>query len=303
MVTSEEIIKKIREIIKKHHNYFILNVLGNSVFTKEELKKLKDLSLDVNKNDSFLELVYIHNFINKNGSSNNPTSVEDMKNQQNNSNTKPIGEVHDFTIEDLNNNTKQLIEKMSQEVITRIEGIIRENGRIYKNNALQNLDRSELNDTLVKESSLGRVKQKLRDLSGDETRNWNRIAMTEMSNAIGAGSADRIVSENQDKDLGEVYVYKVIVGDAKTCKFCRRFYQDNRDNAPKLYRLSTLLANGSNMNRKSDSWVPVIGATHPNTRTSASIELKPGWKLQAGGRVTYIGMKDWEEYIRWKLEK
>jgi hypothetical protein len=296
MVTSRETLEKIREIIAKHYAKFSISMLGRSAFTPDELRELQAAGIDTSNKSSFLEMVYMHNFINNPRGRNSPTSVEDMKAQQSESGIKPHGEANDYTVNNLNDKTKQLIDKLRADVAARIEGFIRDNNDAYKFNALANLDRTDAMDELVKESSLGRVKQKLRDSSKDANRDWQRVALTEMSNAIGIGSVDRIVTDNRGADLDDIYVYRIIVGDALTCKYCRRFYGDVGQ-APKLYRLSTLLANGSNYGLKQDSWKPVSGATHPNTRTSAVLELKPGFEVRPGGSVTYIGLAKWANYV------
>lgn len=296
MVVSKETLEKIREIITKHYNRLTISVLGRSVFSPKELKDMEAAGIDTSKKESLLAMVYYHNFINNPVGPNSPISVEDMKAQQSQSGIKPEGEANDYTVQNINDKTKQLIDKLKMEVVTRIEGFIRDNNDEYKFNALQNLDRPDIMDDLVKESSLGKVKQKLRDSSKDALRDWNRVALTEMSNAIGIGSVDRIVTDNRGADLDDIYVYRIIVGDALTCKYCRRFYGDV-GNAPKVYRLSTLLSNGSNYGLKTDGWKPVAGATHPNTRTSQVIELKPGFEVRPGGSVTYITLAKWGDYI------
>lgn len=301
MVTSRKTLEKIREIIEKHYARLTISVLGAAVYSQKELKQLRDMGVDVDNKESMLELIYNHNFINNPVSKTSPTSVEDMKNQQSIPNLKPVGAANDYTIQNLNDKTRQLIDKMRLDVTARLEGIIRGNNDAYKFNALQNLERPDSMDDLVKESSLGRVKQKLRDSAKDADRDWQRVALTEMSNAIGVGSVDRIVTDNRDKEPEEVYVYRVIVGDSLTCKYCRRFYGDVGE-SPKIYRLSSLLSNGSNYGKKTDQWLPVSGATHPNTRTSQIIELKPGFKVEPGGTVTYIGLEKWKDYVNEVLE-
>lgn len=296
MVISREALAKIREIIDRHYTQFSISMLGRSVFTESELKEMKAAGIDTSNSDSFLSMVYFHNFINNPRGPNAPTSVEDMKGQQSQADIKPTGEANEYTVDNLNDKAKQYIDKLKTDVVTRLEGFIRDNNDAYKFDALQNLDRDVALDNLIKESSLGRVKQKLRDSSKDANRDWGRIALTEMSNAIGIGSVDRIVTDNRGSDLDDIYVYRVIVGDALTCKYCRKFYGDVGE-PPKLYRLSTLLANGSNYGLKTDSWKPVSGATHPNTRTSQVIELKPGFMVRPGGSVTYIGLAKWKDYI------
>lgn len=300
MVTSKETLSRIKEIIDKHYKKLAISVLGKSVFSKKDLSDMAAQGLKVDNTTSFLELVYNHNFINKIGDDHMPTSVEDMEAQQKLPGIKPKGDAHSYAIESLNENTAQLIEKLKLDVQTKVSGIVKQNNDDFKHNALQNLTRPDEADELVKESSIGKVKQKLRDAQGDVSRNWERIAITETSNAVGAGSVDRIVSSNQDNNLKEVYVFRTIVADSKTCKWCRRFFQDS-DGSPKLYRLSTLLGNGSNYGKKTAEWKAVVGAVHPRERCSQIMELPPGYKLIAGGNMTYIGLSDWNQYIVDKL--
>lgn len=300
MVISKETIQKIKEIIERNYRNLTLSVLGNSVFTKQELDQMKKEGIDVTNDTSFLETVYNHNFINKEGDSKAPTSVQDMIGQQMAPGAKPEGEAHDYAVEHANENAKQLLDKMKQDVSTRVEGFVRNTYNKYKANALQNLQRPDEADELIKEGMVGEIKAKLRDASKDAARDWKRIAVTEVSNAIGIASTDRIVANNQNKDLKEVYVFRTVVNDAKTCKYCKSFYLDN-DGSPKLYRLSTLLSNGSNYGKKTAEWRPVIQATHPNERCSQVIELPPGYKVMPGGKLSYIGMDEWSNYIAEKL--
>jgi hypothetical protein len=302
MVTKRETIEKIREIIQRHYSRLVVSVLGQDVLSEKEIKELEAMGVDTSNKDSLLTLVYNHNFINHPIDPISPKSVEEMKSQQSVKGLVPEGEAHEYSIENLNDKTKQLIDKLKIDMMTRVENLIRENNDTYKMDALQNLNRPDALDELMKESSLGKLRQKLRDASGDGSRDWIRVTVTEMSNAIGIASVDRIVSDNRDADLDEVYVFRIIVKDAKTCKWCRRFYSDE-DGSPKLYRLSSLLSNGSNYGKKTDEWQAVIGATHPNERCSQVIELKPGFKLLSDGSVTYIGLDKWRDYLVQKLQK
>lgn len=300
MVTTKETIEKIREIISKNYNRLTLSVLGAKALSPKELKELENAGIDTSNKDSLLSLIYHHNFINHPVDAQAPKSIQDMRNQQKIAGLKPTGEVNRYTEESINDKTKQYIDKLKLDIMTRVESIIRENNDSYKMNALQNQTRSELMDDLVKESTIGKLKQKLKDISGDGNRDWMRVAITEMSNAIGVASVDRIVAENLERDMGDIFVYRITVNDARTCKWCRRFYNDT-DGTPRVYKLSTLLNNGSNYGKSTQDWQPVAGATHPNERCSQTIELKPGWKLNQGGGVTYMGLDKWKDYVFNKL--
>lgn len=296
MVVSKSTLQKIREIIDKHYAKLTISMLGRNAFSPKELAQMKAAGIDTSNKSSLLEMAYFHNFVNMPLSHESPTSVEDMEVQQSQASIKPTGEAHDYTVENLNDKAKQLVDKLKEGVKSRIEGFIRGNNDSYKMDALQNLDRSDELDQLVKESTLGRVKQKLRDSSGEANRDWQRVIVTELSNAIGAGSIDRIVTDNRGSDLNDVYVYRIVVNDALTCKYCRRFYGEPGD-APQVYRLSTLLAHGSNYGLKPENWRAVAGATHPNERCSQILELKPGFMVKPGGTVSYIGLAKWRDYI------
>lgn len=300
MVTSKKTLEVIKEIIERNYKTLMISVLGRTAFSETELEQLKSLGIKIPDEQSLLALAYYHNFINHPTEVESPQTVEEMKQQQSVTGMVPEGQASEYTVQNINDKTRQLMEKLKLDAITRIDGIIRENNDAYKNDALQNLDRNESIDELVKESTLGKVKQTLRDSAKEANRDWTRIALTEVSNAVGIASVDRIVADNRDSDLDEIYVYRISVRDAKTCRWCRKFYNDT-DGSPKLYKLSTLLSNGSNYGKKTDSWMPVAGATHPNERCSQTLELKPGWKLQAGGTVTYIGLDGWKDYIAEKL--
>lgn len=300
MIIPKSTILKIKGLIDKKYKILAITMLGQSVLSAAEKLDLESQGEDITNDDSVMDLAYNHNFLNEEGGQIAPTSVGDMKSQQSAPGVKPRGEAHDYAIEHANENTAQLIEKMRQDVSTRIEGIIRETNNQYKSNALQNLNRTDQADELVKEGMVGQIKTRLRDTAKNVTRDWKRVAVTEVSNVIGIGSADRIVAKNQDKNLDEVYVFRTVINDAKLCKYCKKFYLDG-DGSPKLYKLSTLLSNGSNYGKKTDSWNPVITATHPNERCSQIIELPPGYKVLPGGSLTYIGMDAFHDYISNKL--
>jgi len=300
LVTSKNTLNLIKRIVDNNYNRLAISVLGNGALTDTELKQLKESGVDVSNQDSLMSMVYHYNYINHPAGKNSPITVEDMKNQQRIKDIKPDGIVHKYSEESTNDKMKQFIDKMKVDVGTRLISIVRQNNDSYKVNSIQNPNRSLILDELMKESTLGDLRQKLQDTSGDGNRDWMRVATTEISNIIGIASADRIVTDNVDKDLDDVFVFRIIVNDAKTCKYCRRFYLDS-DETPKVYRLSTLLANGSNYGKKTDDWHPCVGATHPNERCSQTIELKPGWVLNTGGSMAYTGLDKWRNYIFNKL--
>jgi hypothetical protein len=295
MVINNETIEAIRKIIAKNYNRLAIAVLGRNNVPEEVREQFPDLD-----SNPLLAMVYYHNYLNEQGSADAPTDYSEMQAQQQPDNL-PQGEAHRQSVDFVNSNIYQLIEKQKAEVESRVVGLVRDNNNQYKADALQNLDRTEYGDSVAKERTVPELKKRIENyLETDAKRDWNRITNTEVSNALGQGSVDRVVSQNKDKNLFEVFVYRVNPDDGRTCKYCRKFYIDN-DSSPKVYRLSTLLSNGTNYGKKAVDWRPVPTSTHPNCRDSQIVELRPGWAVKPGGKVTYIGMEKWPEYIRSKV--
>ena len=302
MIISKDTLKVIKDVIDKHYNKFTLSVLGKDVFTPEQIESFKLQGVDVDSPKSWLDMVYNYNFLNDIKDASKPQSVGGMIAQQAQPGVVPVGEAHDAALEHLNESAKISLDKLKADWKARVEGIVRDSNNDYRFDALQNLDREDRLDSYLKANSVGKIKTELRDATKDGNRNWLRVATTETSNAIGIGSTDRIVSQNRSTPAEDIYVYRIVVLDAALCKYCRRFYQDS-DGSPKVYKLSTLLANGSNYGRKAFQWKPVTTATHPNERCSQVIQLRPGWKVLPGGSVKFIGLDAWKDYIVDKLEE
>jgi hypothetical protein len=288
--------RKVREILESNYAKLAITLLG-----PQNVPTSLSIQSPNTTGEPILTRAYYHNYLNEQGNPTNPSNINDIRTQQVPS-ALPRGEAHDVSISNLNANLLELIEKQKAEVMSRILGILRDSNLNYKNEALSDLDRSASIDELLRNKTVQEVKQRLRDYTGDANRNWKRVATTEISNAVGLGSADRIVAANKDrKDAEDIYVYKINPNDGATCKFCREFFIDT-DGSPKVYKLSTLLSYGSNYGQKNINWKPTIGATHPNCRESQVLELRPGWKVLVDGSVTWIGLDKWyDEYIRNKV--
>lgn len=101
-------------------------------------------------------------------------------------------------------------------------------------------------------------KSELHQTMTDKSRDWDRVAYTELTDAQKQGQAMRLLEDgNVDK-----LVYKVPLPTA--CAQCKHLYLMPDGETPRLFKLSELINNGTNHNRK----------PHP---------IKGG-KVKAGGR-------------------
>lgn len=80
--------------------------------------------------------------------------------------------------------------------------------------------------------------------------------------ALNKGKADQIKEESGESDP---WVYKVPLADERTCSSCKKAYL-NSDGSPKIFKLSELEANGTNIGLKQVDWKPTLGGLHINCR-------------------------------------
>jgi len=293
MVTSKKTIDRIKDTIARRYRTIMVSVLGGAELTAAERKQLEALGQRVPEKPSLLELAYYHNILNAPEAKQRPTSVEDMWAQQKLPRQIKARDT-EIATSHADEAIRNSIERLKTEIQNRVVALIQDNNQAFRMNSQAKLVEGTGHETL------GQLKRKLRDLSHDANRDWDRISSTEMSNVIGYGSVDRILAENTHRKPDEVYCFRLIVSDTAVCAWCRKFYLDP-DGTPAVYRLSDLLSNGSNYGRKKAEWLPVVGATHPRERCSGIIQLRPGWAVRAGGNVEFIGPEAWESYIQRKV--
>jgi hypothetical protein len=130
-----------------------------------------------------------------------------------------------------------------------------------------------------------------------EWRNrWKLIVDTELARASNYGAMDAILYNNKENPPEEIVVYKVGPMDGAVCDECKKFWFWNDGITPRVYKMSELIAGGSNIGRKRRDWKPTIDNTHPNERHFILQELKPGWGF-SGNKKVYIS-KSHDEFAR-----
>jgi hypothetical protein len=123
---------------------------------------------------------------------------------------------------------------------------------------------------------------------------WKLIVDTETARAANYGSMDAIFTNNKGKTAEEVYVYKIGPHDGATCEYCYKFWFMSDRVTPRVYKMSELIAGGSNVGKKKSEWKPTVDLTHPHGR-HVMVELRPGFGFDGQGNLQYIG-KDHDEF-------
>ena len=153
-------------------------------------------------------------------------------------------------------------------------------------------------------STVDRQASDIGHLTGDWTRDLQRIVQTESHNAVNSGVAESWIeqedqaAQREERSTNEVLVFKLPRPDA--CRYCNGLYLDG--GIPRIFHLSSLRANGTNVGKRRADWMPVEGATHPWCgctihRVPAILSMPRGWKpgasapsvIGAGGQLVIPG--------------
>ena len=117
--------------------------------------------------------------------------------------------------------------------------------------------RANVSEAIAHRETVSELKTRLFHAIDNRTRDWQRIAHTEVNTAIQHGIHDAIVEASPEGR--EQLVFKRPAPDA--CQHCKRLYLKADGVTPRVFRLSELA--DSNVGLKAADWQPVVGSTHP----------------------------------------
>ena len=100
----------------------------------------------------------------------------------------------------------------------------------------------------------------LANATKDYLRNFERIADYVLHEAYSQG---RVMSLLKTEDSEETEVYFLVKADA--CKQCHDLYLHS-NGKPRIFKLSTIMSNGTNIGKKQADWLPVVPPLHPHCR-------------------------------------
>lgn len=139
------------------------------------------------------------------------------------------------------------------------------------------------------------VSHRIYDAAKDLRSAWLRTTHTELHNATEESKAIVLAQHHPDRDPR---VFLEVRKDG--CSFCKLLYLRPDGVTPRVFKLSQLLANGSNVGRKANrptlkgknatEWKPVVGAAHPFCMCRLR-HLSEGMGFNAQGEMVYVGVK------------
>ena len=133
---------------------------------------------------------------------------------------------------------------------------------------------STVTDSISRRQTRGQLVSELGRATGDWTRDWERVANTELWDARLSATTrqiltgDTIYSSLKGK---EARVFRRPAPDS--CNHCKRLYLESDGVTPKIFKLHELISNGDNVGRKTAEWMPTVHPTHPNCFVDGGVRV------------------------------
>ena len=174
-------------------------------------------------------------------------------------------------------NAGELVTGMGDRVSLEVGSIIRDADAEQRRRYLGTI-RKELEDNIDKRGSWRQLASAIGHATEDWSRDMQRLAKTEKQFAMQEGQA-REMAKRGDPD--DIRVAKQPNPDA--CPDCIRLHLTaGPGSPPRIFKLSELTANGTNVGLKRKDWKAVVGPVHPYCGCEL-IEVPDGWAFDEEG--------------------
>lgn len=249
---SKKQIQAIEQIIRSKILAFTYEALGERALTADEIADLKRVGLI---KDSVRNMVGDPYTLGKivaslpSGDARRMTMAQVLKAA---TKLKPLSRVEQKAIEWASEHAGQYIRGLGDDMVKEARaGIALESGAALR--AVQN----QVTESISNRETVSQLKTRLFHSFDDKNRDWQRVAATEINNAIQNGIYQTIW-ESSPKG-GDQLVFKRPAGDA--CRHCKRLHLEEDGITPKIFKLSELRE--SNIGLKANDWEATVGAVHP----------------------------------------
>jgi len=174
---------------------------------------------------------------------------------------------------------------LKDQSVAKMRGVLVSNVFDHINEHLGEPVKNVIEEAYIQNKSLGKLVGDLKRMAKDWSSKWSTVATTEMTRAINAGAADGIIARNRDVPPDEIYCYFAVVKDGRLCKHCQRLHL-HPDGTPRVFKMSELIANGSNYGRKASEYKPSLHGLHPNCRCVVA-QIPNGWGFDRKGHIKF----------------
>lgn len=142
----------------------------------------------------------------------------------------------------------------------------------------------------ARKDAVAKLAKSLQVVTTQQLGEARRMALAEINNAYQEGRAHEIVVKSGQPDP---WVFKRPRPDC--CDECRVAYLMEDGKTPRLFRLSALAANGTNVGKSRGERGAVVGSLHPNCNCELNY-LHAGFGFNQEGTQVYLGLQKGARY-------
>ena len=258
MFTKEEI-QQIVDAIRKHYSLLMFSVVGSEGLSDADKFFLLGQGIDVNNIElgfpSYMKMYLLGKLTSiLKDEQVRKLSTDDFEKYLDRGQFVPLSKFertqYEYSREKTYNHLKGLA--------NRIEGESRD---ILLEENKKSIISETISEGVSKRLSIKKIVSNLGHRTGEWSRDWERIVRTEMQDIFNQGRAFEFI----EKYGVDSEVYKDVYPGA--CRHCIRLYlTEGIGSKPRVLKLSTLIQNGTNIGRRVDDWLAVVGPTHPYCR-------------------------------------
>ena len=242
-----EKIKAAQRIIKKFHAKIIFRVIGPEALTEEELALVPKGTRHIDSQ----EKAYKYGRTLARGETKESQTLKTTSQKF----EAKLPESAESSSLSLKTESTSWFRKLGEKVSAQFISIVSDADRRWRSKMLSTVG-DTLKDSIERKKSIGEITTALGQNVGEWTKDWERIAVTEKVRAMNQGVADQYREE-----FGDPFVF---IRPAPTaCPQCKAKYL-GPDGFPRIFELSKLEANGSNVGRKQKEWEAVVPPMHPH---------------------------------------
>lgn len=262
MIFTSKQIEELLKVIGYQTILFGVEFLGKDPLEPddEELLDEFDVDLDVIEEKSYVETAYKFGILSKaiGDTESKNMKYNDFKGWIQKGGYIPLTEQEQSTVSYLKRKSFSHLKNLGHKIGSDVQNILldQENKQRLKT---QKLIRRELVSAVRDRKTFQEIMLNLGHKTDDWQRDWGRIVETELNSAYQEGRADDIQKNSESDDP---LVFKHVRNTA--CRHCIQLYlTEGLGSKPKLFKLSVLRENGSNIGRKQQDWKAVVESTHP----------------------------------------
>lgn len=252
-------ISEIIEILQNAHWMFIGCYINPDVVPKRVMKDLVKMGFSVKQVVKYPELAYSFGLLSvyMKDSDVKRMGFYQLKQSLKAGKLLPLSEAEKVAVRIVEQRAVEGITGLGNKIASNLRTIFIEKD-LKQRKEFEEIIREASKKAIKKRETIKGIVSEIGHKTNDWARDLDRIADFILHEAYDNGRAFAIKKSHGNNAV----VYKRVHKDA--CEHCKRLYlEDEITWEPRLFKLSELMGNGTNIGVKVKDWKPVIGATHP----------------------------------------